>query len=487
MKPNRSGQCVALATWAALGVVAVLLGCPTFAFPQASAPEGAGKSRAQRVAQPTPPLQLEEMKRILEAQAALLREQAKLIEQLRTRVSEQGSAIAELQQNLEASRRAASAAPSESAQAAQAPEQPQGPGQPKASEEESPKAPAKEQAEEAPTRQLPEWLGRTTFSGTSYLRYSRELQRGARDFNPFEFDRVYFIFRSQLTDRISLRYTMEGARRDAEGDFDIATKHFFVEVANFPFASGRLVAGLADLPWVSYEEGIWGYRFQGTVFPDREGYLTSTDLGLGWKVDLPRQFGDFHFSVVNGEGWTKPEAGKYKDVHLRFTLSPFRSGWAKGIFLGAFGSQGNYDGVPLGLPNDRRRAILQGGYRGKHLRFMGSYLWASDPAAQLLSRHPSLVARAGQLAQARGVSVFTVVNLGMLSDAGEKWELIARYDRLDPDRLLRDNEHQRWIFGPSYRWNRYVQTLLDFEQVLVDAGSLRPKERRVMLQNEIRF
>jgi hypothetical protein len=429
--------------------------------------------------------QLAEMKKLLEAQAQFIQEQAKLIEELRTRLNEQGHAIASLQQQVETTRAAATPT--------SAPIEPT--GQPQ--EASAPAAPPTEQAQaqpsaeppqqEAPATKLPEWLGRTTFSGTAYFRYSRELQRGAKDFNQFEFDRIYFIFRSQLTDRVSLRYTMEGARRDPEGDFDIATKHFFIEVAKFPFDSSRVVAGLADLPWVPYEEGVWGYRFQGTVFPDREGYLTSTDLGASWKVDLPDKRGDLHLSFVNGEGWTKPEGGKYKDVHLRFTLSPFRSGWAKGIFLGAFGSLGNYDGVPLGLPNDRRRAILQGGYRGKHLRFMGSYLWASDPVTQLLSRHPSLVARAGQLAQARGLSVFTVVNLGMFSDAGEKWELIARYDRLDPDRLLPDNEHQRWIFGPSYRWNRYVQTLLDFEQVLVDAGSLRPMERRLMLQNEIRF
>jgi hypothetical protein len=118
---------------------------------------------------------------------------------------------------------------------------------------------------------------------------------------------------------------------------------------------------------------------------------------------------------------------------------------------------------------------------------MGSYLWANDPAVQLLKKHPSLAARVGELAQARGLSVFSVLNLGLLSEKAEKWELIARYDRLDPDRLISDNEHQRWIFGGSYRWNRYVQTLLDFEQVLVDSGALRPFERRLMLQNEIRF
>ncbi len=342
--------------------------------------------------------------------------------------------------------------------------------------------------QQAPTTKLPEWLGRTSFSGTAYLRYSRELERGARDANRFDLDRIYFVLWSQLTDRVRLRLTMEaGEKRDSAGYFDVATKHFFLEVTKFPFASSRFLAGLADLPWVPYEEAVWGYRFQGTVFPDREGYLTSTDLGVNWRMDLPRKRGDLHLSVVNGEGWAKPEIGKYKDVHLRFTLSPFRAGWAKDVFLGAFGSTGNYDGVAAGQPRKRQRAILQGGYRGTHLRLMGSYLWADDPASAMQGKHPSLAARAGQLAQARGFSLFAVFNLGLFSPQAEKWELIARHDRLDPDQFIPNNSHQRWILGGSYRWNPHVQTLLDYERLRADSGALRPFERRLMLQNEIRF
>jgi hypothetical protein len=468
-------------------VLALLLAVPATSS-GAEKPQGKPASSVSEPLQEALAAQLTDLKKLLEAQGALLDEQAKLIEELQTQLQQQGSTIADLRVQMGLAQAAAEVATSQSEHAGQAAEEAQQTtAQLKVSVEELQKTAAELEESKAPVTKLPEWLGRTTFSGTAYFRYSRELKEIARDANEFEFDRVYFIFRSALNDRVSLRFTMEGARRDPEGDFDIATKHFFAEVARFPFASSRFVAGLADLPWVPYEEGIWGYRFQGTVFPDREGYLTSTDLGLGWKVELPEKLGDFHFSVVNGEGWTRPEAGKYKDVHLRLTLTPFSTPRAKNIFLGAFGSTGKYDGMGAGVPRLRQRVILQAGYRGKYLRFMGSYLWANDPAVQLLKKHPSLAARVGELAQARGLSVFSVLNLGLLSEKAEKWELIARYDRLDPDRLISDNEHQRWIFGGSYRWNQYVQTLLDFEQVLVDSGALRPFERRLMLQNEIRF
>lgn len=425
---------------------------------------------------------VEELLDLVQAQAGLIKQQGEQISRLQAELARLSAKLDRLDSQTSQSPTPTSPTPDPAQQiVALAPV-----GSPP--QQAAPALPPKQERKEAPATKLPGWLSRTTFSGTSYFRYSREFEPGAKDANAFDFDRIYFIFRSQITDRVSLRFTMEaGEKRDGAGYFDVATKHFFIEVAKFPFASSRLAAGLADLPWVPYEEGIWGYRFQGKVFADREGYLTSTDLGFGWKVELPKKTGDFHLSVVNGEGWSKPEVGKYKDVHLRFTLTPFRSGWAKDVFFGAFGSTGAYDGIAAGRPDERQRVILQAGYRGKFVRLMSSYLWANDPASKMVARHPSLAALGNQLAHARGFSVFGVANLGIFSDKAGKWELMVRHDRLDPDRALVNNGHQRWIIGGSYRWNQYIQTLLDYERVWVDSGALRPFERRLLLQHEIRF
>ncbi|MBI3670917.1 MAG: hypothetical protein HY237_14195, partial [Acidobacteria bacterium] len=43
--------------------------------------------------------------------------------------------------------------------------------------------PAKAEKTKAPATKLPGWLSRTTFSGTSYFRYSREFEPGAKDAN----------------------------------------------------------------------------------------------------------------------------------------------------------------------------------------------------------------------------------------------------------------------------------------------------------------
>jgi hypothetical protein len=54
------------------------------------------------------------------------------------------------------------------------------------------------------------------------------------------------------------------------------------------------------------EEGIYRYRFAGTVFADREGFLSSSDLGASMHVNFPQNYGDFHVGVYNGETYTRP-------------------------------------------------------------------------------------------------------------------------------------------------------------------------------------
>jgi len=63
---------------------------------------------------------------------------------------------------------------------------------------------------------------------------------------------------------------------------------------------------------VAYEEGIYRYRFQGTIFVDREGFLTSSDLGASLHWAFPQNYGDVHVGVYNGEGYTSSEKNDQK-------------------------------------------------------------------------------------------------------------------------------------------------------------------------------
>lgn len=108
------------------------------------------------------------------------------------------------------------------------------------------------------------------------------------------------------------------------------------------------------------------------------------------------------------------------------------------------------------------------------------------------ARHPSLAARPNQESQGRGFSLFGTFNLSTLgvlaeADFAKKWEVIGRWDHLDPDTDIRDNNLNRYIFGVAGKWNKHVRTLLGWEQVDFETRARKNDERRLMLQTDIRF
>ena len=352
--------------------------------------------------------------------------------------------------------------------------------------------------EKALDRQLPDWLDRFSFEGIAFLRYSYEFAEAQKDFNEFDIDRLYLTVASKLWDKGRVRYTLEGGdlRENGTDEFEVVTKDFHLEVQDILLGGDFFRAGQTGLPWNSHEEGVWGYRFQGTIFADRSGYLTSTDLGISYGGKIPDGYGSWQANLVNGEGWKKNETGKRKDAHLRMTFYPFAGtdGFLKNFFLTGLGVLGTYEDdatVSAGEPDDRDRLIAMAGYKeeGK-LALAAEWLTADDPADKLKSKHPSLAARPNEKSEARGHSVFGTLNLSTVfgeEECTKKWELIGRWDRLDPDDQIDHNELDRYIFGISHRWNKHVRTLLDWERVHYETGALKDDERRLMLQTEIRF
>lgn len=342
---------------------------------------------------------------------------------------------------------------------------------------------------------LPDWLKRLTVSGTAYLRYGYELAGSAKDFNEFNLNRIYLRFDTRLWDKGSVRYTLEGGDLRAEGarqPLAVATKHFYLEVRDALHKHSYLRFGLADLPWVAYEEGLWGYRVQGTVFTDRQGYLSSTDFGVAAGGSFPGSYGSWQVSLVNGETWTGREKGKHKDGHGRLSLYPLggAGGLGRDLLIAGAATVGTYDGLATSSALDRRRFIVLAGIaRPQKVTLLGQAVWTRDPADALKGRYPSLAPNAGQLSDGRGVSIFGRLNFGLLSAhrGAKKWELIGRYDRLDPDKRIPDNGLDRWIAGIVYAPNRWVSSLLTFERVGYDARAGLENERRILLQAEVRY
>ncbi|MGH9399862.1 MAG: hypothetical protein ACRD00_05810 [Thermoanaerobaculia bacterium] len=80
--------------------------------------------------------------------------------------------------------------------------------------------------------------------------------------------------------------------------------------------------GMHDTPFVPYTEGIYRYRFQGPIFEDREGFLSSADVGVSGRFAFPGNYGDIHAGVYNGEGFASSEVNDQKAFQVRGTLRP---------------------------------------------------------------------------------------------------------------------------------------------------------------------
>ena len=87
--------------------------------------------------------------------------------------------------------------------------------------------------------------------------------------------------------------------------------------------------GIQQTPWVDFEEGIYRYRFQGTVFAERVPLptaMTSADAGASFHYNFPSNYGDIHVGVYNGENYQRVEVNDQKALEFRGTRPAVRAG-----------------------------------------------------------------------------------------------------------------------------------------------------------------
>jgi hypothetical protein len=213
-------------------------------------------------------------------------------------------------------------------------------------------------------------------------------------------------------------------------------------------------------PLVDYEESIYRYRFQGTIFAEREGFLTSSDAGLSTHYVLPGNYGDVHAGFYNGEGYSKAEANNQKALQLRATIRPLPSGgvW-KGLRVTAF-----YDGDHYLKNAARRRAVEQVTFESKPVNAGVDFLQARDRTS----------ARTAET-DANGWSAWATPRLI------NGWELLLRHDQLAGTR-------KRNIAGVAY-WVPNLQkvtaaVMLDYDALRV---SSKPNDTRYGLKLLVSF
>lgn len=253
----------------------------------------------------------------------------------------------------------------------------------------------------------------------------------------FNISRAYINVTGSLNPRVAFRVTPD-ITRDASGSQQFRLKYAYAQLNldEWLTKGSFLRAGMQQTPYIDYFEQIYRYRFQGTNFPEREGYLSSSDTGVSMRYVFPGEKGDVHAGIYNGEGYSKAEANDQKALQLRASFRPFGKRLRGTVFV----VNDRYD------EHDRReRLIGQVTYEHPRVNAGVDVLTTKDRAAE-----------------GRGWSVFATPRLG------KGWELLLRHDQNKPDRTS-SVVRKRDITGVAY-WIPNLQKVT--AAVLVDRDAL---------------
>jgi len=244
--------------------------------------------------------------------------------------------------------------------------------------------------------------------------------------------------------------------------------------------------GMQQTPVIDFLENVYRYRFQGTVFPDREGYLTSSDLGASLRYVFPANYGEVHAGVYNGEGYTAPEANDQKAWQGRVTIRP-----APGVpVLKGLRLTGFYDRDRYVFEAKKNRALVDASFESPYLNAGGMYLWTEDQNA---SATKAEVDGEGYSVWANPKDPSTIQD-GVVCGSG--FEGLFRYDNLRPNKD-QPGHKKRYIAGVAY-WFPTIRTgiatalLLDWEELKYDGflpgnANFKPTERRIALHTLFNF
>ena len=238
-------------------------------------------------------------------------------------------------------------------------------------------------------------------------------------------------------------------------------------------------AGLVQTPIVEFEENLYRYRFQGTVFTDREGYLTSADFGVAFRTQSPSGRAEVYGGLFNGDGYTRADPNNQKALQVRGTVRPFVSpGVKRGLRLSIFVDQDHY-----AQDADRRRLVGMATFEHKFLNAGWTYLDATD---QPLLIQPSVDSSGNSIWVNPRYPHGTLQPSSPPGVVRANLEGLFRYDRLEPNHAD-DSRKERWIAGIAY-WPRVLSAtvssafMLDYEQVryreYMSASTDREADRR---------
>ena len=297
--------------------------------------------------------------------------------------------------------------------------------------------------------------------------------------NQFQVGRSYINITGNISHSIAFRITPDIARETnsasaLNGSYLFRVKYAFAQwnLDDYMAKGSWVRLGIQQTPYVDFMEGIYRYRFQGTIFEERESFMSSSDAGASFHYNLPNNYGDIHTGFYNGENYNKAEANDQKGWMTRGTVRPFAR--SSTMPLRGLRVTGFYIHDAYVKNADRRRGVVSVSFEHQYLNAAFDYLSATDQTSA------SKAALKG-----RGWTAWATPRL-------HGWEALLRFDHLEPNKDLSDQTRTRTIAGVSYWFPHQgnVSTALLFD---VDNATFnnftpaQPTQRRIAVHALVSF
>jgi hypothetical protein len=324
-------------------------------------------------------------------------------------------------------------------------------------------------------------VGATLFADYTYTTSPEAVDSDGNSYHPSQFNvsRSYINITGAISHIVNFRLTPDIARETGtgsslSGSLTFRVKYAFAQLNldDWMERGSWVRLGIQQTPWVDFQEGIYRYRFQGTVFSEREGYLSSSDAGASFHYNLPSNYGELHVGVYNGENYNRAEVNDRKALQIRGSVRPFPAGDAS---LRGLRVHGFYDADSYVKNGERRRADVGATYEHPKVNAGIEYLDTADQTS---------VTRVEM--HGRGYSVWATPR------TATGWEGLLRYDHMKPDTSASSQTRSRTIVGVAYwfphQGNVSSALLLDYDgQTFNNTSTALPKQQRVAVHGLVSF
>ena len=303
-------------------------------------------------------------------------------------------------------------------------------------------------------------VGGTVFADASYIDNKNDGVRNSQSGVDYDIKRAYVSIDHKFNNIWSANFTTDFTYDSTTKASQLYIKKAYLQ-ANLLGNAFVVRAGSADLPWVPFVEGVYGYRYVERVLTDYNSFGTSADWGIHVLGSLADNHISYAFSVVNGNGYKIPAMG----TNNRTDTVDFE-GRVSGTFDNFIVAVGGYEGKLgkdiVGTPtfHTAERFDALAAYNGPMFHIGFEYLYASD-WADVTQANPA------KTNTTEGYSIFGSVYFA------KQWSVFGRYDWIKPKDTTNSNLVSNYYnVGISYKPIGPLDFALVYKHDSVDNGLL---------------